>query len=150
VEFEALLTDLCADLSRQLIGDAEGADHDIDVKVVGAVTEDGAAEVGRAIARSNLFKTAIAGRDPNWGRILSAAGTVPPEVAPYQPERVDVSVNGVMVCRGGGVGEPRHLVDLAPRKVDIVVNLNAGQAEATILTNDLTHEYVHINADYST
>jgi glutamate N-acetyltransferase/amino-acid N-acetyltransferase len=149
-EFEALLTELCADLAHQLIGDAEGADHDIEVRVTGALTEDGAVQVARAIARSNLFKTAIAGRDPNWGRILAAAGTVPSEVAPYQPERVDVTINGVMVCRGGGVGESRDLVDLAPRKVDIVVNLNAGRAEATILTNDLTHEYIHINADYST
>jgi glutamate N-acetyltransferase/amino-acid N-acetyltransferase len=148
-QFAQALTQVCQDLARQLIHDAEGASHDIAVKVSGALTEDGALAVARAIARSNLFKTAMAGNDPNWGRVLAAAGTVPPEVCPYQPEQVDVVINGVMVCHGGGVGEPRENVNLTARQVDIDVRLHAGQAAATVWTNDLTHEYVHINADYS-
>ncbi|MDR1186294.1 MAG: bifunctional glutamate N-acetyltransferase/amino-acid acetyltransferase ArgJ [Bifidobacteriaceae bacterium] len=147
--FTKKLTELAQDLARQLIADAEGAHHEVAVNVTGALTEDGALAVARGIARSNLFKTAIAGNDPNWGRILSAAGTIPEEVAPFDPNRVDVQINGVMVCRAGGVGEPRDLVDLTPRQVDVTVDLHAGQAEATIWTNDLTHEYVSINADYS-
>jgi glutamate N-acetyltransferase/amino-acid N-acetyltransferase len=104
--------------------------------------------VARAIARSNLLKAAIYGKDPNWGRVLAAAGTVPPEAAPFDPAQVDVTINGVTVCRGGGVGEDRALVDLGPREVRIEMDLKAGPAQATIWTNDLTHEYVHINADY--
>ncbi|MDR2566697.1 MAG: bifunctional glutamate N-acetyltransferase/amino-acid acetyltransferase ArgJ [Bifidobacteriaceae bacterium] len=148
-EFTAQLTTLAQDLARQLIADAEGAHHEIAVKVTGALTEDGALKVARGIVRSNLFKTAVAGGDPNWGRILAAAGTVPPEDAPFDPNRVDVTINGVMVCRNGGLGEDRSKVDLSRRQVEVVVNLNAGPEEATILTNDLTHEYVAINADYS-
>ncbi|MDR1634679.1 MAG: bifunctional glutamate N-acetyltransferase/amino-acid acetyltransferase ArgJ [Bifidobacteriaceae bacterium] len=147
-EFADRLTAVAQDLARQLIADAEGAHHEVSVTVTGALTEDGALKVARGIVRSNLFKTAVAGGDPNWGRILSAAGTVPPEDAPFEPNQVDVAINGVTVCRHGGVGEPRHLVDLSGRQVDVVVNLNAGPSRATIWTNDLTHEYVSINADY--
>ena len=148
-EFTATLTTVCADLARQLIGDAEGASHDIRVEVVNAATEDGALEVARAIARSNLLKAAIFGNDPNWGRVLAAAGTVPPEVAAFDPDRVDVSINGVMVCLGGGVGADRGLVDLTPREVSIVVDLHAGDQAVTLWTNDLTHDYVHENSAYS-
>ncbi|MDR1441586.1 MAG: bifunctional glutamate N-acetyltransferase/amino-acid acetyltransferase ArgJ [Bifidobacteriaceae bacterium] len=148
-EFTAHLTALATDLAKQLIADAEGAHHEIEVTVRGALTQGGALAVARAIARSNLFKTAIAGQDPNWGRILSAAGTVPPAIAPFEAARVGVSINGVTVCRGGEVGEPRDLVDLSGRQTNVMVDLNAGAAEATIWTNDLTHEYVSINADYS-
>ena len=125
-EFTETLRGVCADLARQLIADAEGAAHDICVEVVNAATEDGALEVARAIARSNLLKAAIFGNDPNWGRVLAAAGTVPAELAPYDPDAVDVSINGVMVCQAGGVGADRDLVDLAPREVSIVVDLHAG------------------------
>jgi glutamate N-acetyltransferase/amino-acid N-acetyltransferase len=148
--FTTALTFVCQRLAERLIGDAEGAHHDIAITVTGATSEEAAVTVGRAIARSNLFKTAMAGGDPNWGRILAAAGTVPAEVAPYDPDRVDVTINGVMVCRGGGVGEPREGVDLTGRQVEILVDLKVGPARATILTNDLTHDYVSINADYST
>jgi glutamate N-acetyltransferase/amino-acid N-acetyltransferase len=147
-QFTNQLTALTKDLARQLISDAEGAHHEIAVTAKGALTEDGALAVARGIARSSLFKTAIAGNDPNWGRILSAAGTVPPAVAPFDPDKVNVTINGVMVCRGGGVGEPRELVDLSGRQAEVTVDLGAGPAEATIWTNDLTHEYVSINADY--
>ena len=103
----------------------------------------------RAVARSNLFKAAIFGNDPNWGRILAAAGTVPEAVAPYDPDMLDVTINGVQVCRAGGVGEPRNLVDLTAREVRVDIDLHAGHATATIWTNDLTHDYVHENSAYS-
>ena len=103
--------------------------------------------VGREIARSNLFKCAIFGQDPNWGRVLSAIGVTDAE---FEPEHLDVSFNGVMVCRGGQIGDDRALVDLSGRQVTVTVNLNAGDESATILTNDLTYDYVKENAEYST
>ena len=150
-ELTALLTDACADLARKLVADAEGASHDIAVRVTGASSEAAAVAVGRAVARSNLFKAAVFGNDPNWGRVLSAVGTVPEDVAPFDPLALDVSINGVQVCRAGGVGEDRDLVDLAAdREVHVVVDLHAGNAEATVWTNDLTHDYVHENSAYAT
>jgi glutamate N-acetyltransferase/amino-acid N-acetyltransferase len=143
----AALTAVCSDLARQLIADAEGAQHDIAIEVVSAASEQDALEVGRAIARNNLFKCAIFGNDPNWGRVLAAVGTTR---AAFDPARLDVSMNGVQVCRAGGVGEDRTLVDLAPREVHVLVDLHAGEARATIWTNDLTHDYVHENSAYST
>lgn len=148
-EFEATLTDVLADLSRQLVADAEGATHDIAVTVENATTETAAETVARAITRSNLFKTAIFGNDPNWGRIISAAGTVPADVAPFDPTTIDVTINDVQVCRNAGVGDDRDLVDLTEREVHVVVDLKAGDASATIWTNDLTHDYVHENSAYS-
>ncbi|WP_062134362.1 bifunctional glutamate N-acetyltransferase/amino-acid acetyltransferase ArgJ [Demequina aestuarii] len=148
-QFEAALTEVLADLSRQLIADAEGASHDIAVTVTRATTEHAAEEVARAITRSNLFKAAIFGNDPNWGRVISAAGTVPEDVAPFDPTLIDVSINGVQVCRAAGVGDDRDLVDLTGREVTVDVDLHAGDASATVWTNDLTHDYVHENSAYS-
>jgi glutamate N-acetyltransferase / amino-acid N-acetyltransferase len=145
--FTERLTALCADLAMQLLSDAEGAEHDVAIHVVGARTEDDAVEVGRAVARSALVKTAIFGRDPNWGRILAAVGTT---AAAFDPIEVDVAVNGVTVCRGGGPGEDRDRVDLSGRDVEIVVDLHTGGSEATVWTNDLTHAYVHENSAYTT
>ena len=146
----AALTEVCASLARQLVADAEGASHDIAVHVVGASDETAAVAVARAVTRSNLFKAAVFGNDPNWGRVLSAVGTVPPEVAPYDALTLDVSINGVQVCRAGGVGEGRELVDLASqREVHVEIDLHAGDAAATVWTNDLTHDYVHENSAYS-
>ncbi|WHP17594.1 bifunctional glutamate N-acetyltransferase/amino-acid acetyltransferase ArgJ [Cellulomonas sp. ES6] len=140
-----------ADLARQLVADAEGASHDIAVTVTGATTEDAAVAVARAVTRSNLFKAAVFGNDPNWGRVLAAVGTVPEEVAPYDASRLDVAINGVQVCRAGGVGDPREGVDLAAaREVRVDIDLHAGDATATVWTNDLTHDYVHENSAYST
>ena len=102
--------------------------------------------VGREVARSNLFKCAVFGCDPNWGRVLSAIGVTD---AVFEADRLDVSFNGVQVCRGGGIGEPRELVDLSGRKVHVLIDLHAGEAAATILTTDLTYEYVKENAEYS-
>ena len=150
-ELTAAVTEVCASLARQLIADAEGASHDVAVRVTGAGTEDAALAVARAVTRSNLLKAAIFGNDPNWGRVLAQVGTVPVEVAAFDADGVDVTINGVMVCRAGGVGEPRELVDLASqREVRIDVDLHAGPAEVTVWTNDLTHAYVHENSAYST
>lgn len=149
-EFTAALTAVCADLSRQLVADAEGASHDIAVKVVNASSEEAAVAVARAVTRSNLFKAAVFGNDPNWGRVLSAVGTVPEDVAPFDANSLDVSINGVQICRAGGVGEDRDLVDLASnREVHVEIDLHAGDAQATVWTNDLTHDYVHENSAYS-
>lgn len=148
--FAGAIHEVCANLARQLVGDAEGASHDIAVTVRGASSEAAAEAVARAVTSSNLFKAAIFGNDPNWGRVLAAVGTVPESVAPFDPTHLDVWMNGVQVSRAGGVGEDRALVDLAPREVNIVVDLNAGPASATVWTNDLTHDYVHENSAYST
>ena len=143
------LTDLCATLARQLVADAEGSHHDVKVTVHGATSTEAAVAVAREVTRSNLVKTAIAGNDPNWGRILAAVGCVPEDVAPYDPDAVDVSVNGIQVCRSGGIGDDRDLVDMNPREVHIDIDLHAGDAEAAMWTNDLTHEYVEENSAYT-
>lgn len=145
-EFEAALTDLLLDLGAQLLGDAEGAGHDISIVVTHAAGEDDAVEVARSIARNNLVKCAIFGNDPNWGRVLAAIGTT---TAAFEPDALDVSFNGVQVCRAGGIGEDRSLVDLTPRRCVIEVDLHAGAATATVWTNDLTYDYVKENAEYS-
>ena len=147
-EFNALVAQACAALARQIIGDGEGASHDVRITVAGASSEDAALACGRAVAASNLLKCAIAGNDPNWGRVVSSLGTVPETVAPYDPNRVTVDINGVRICDGGKPGRDRSEVDMTPREVHIDIDLNAGDAEATVWTDDLTHEYVHINADY--
>jgi glutamate N-acetyltransferase/amino-acid N-acetyltransferase len=145
-EFQDLLTQVCHDLAQQLLTDAEGSSHDIAISVTGAASEDDAVEVGRSIARNNLFKAAIYGRDPNWGRILAAIGTTSAEFDPYN---IDVSINGVRVSSKGQPDQPRNLVNLADRAVKIEVNLHAGENAATVYTNDLTHEYVTENSEYS-
>ncbi|NJP44011.1 bifunctional glutamate N-acetyltransferase/amino-acid acetyltransferase ArgJ [Actinacidiphila epipremni] len=142
----AAVRTVCADLARQLIGDAEGASKDIRIEVVNAATEDEAVDVGRAIARSNLLKCAIHGEDPNWGRVLSAIGTT---AAAFEPDRLGVAINGVWVCRNGSVGEDRDLVDMRFREVVITADLAAGEESAVIWTNDLTADYVHENSAYS-
>ena len=147
-EFNDLIANCCASLARQIIGDGEGASHDIRITVAGATSEDAALACGRAIAASNLLKCAISGNDPNWGRIVSSLGTVPADVAPYDPDEVTVDVNGVRICDGGKPGHDRSEVNMTPRQIDIDVDLHAGTSAATVWTDDLTHEYVHINADY--
>ncbi|MBT1165803.1 bifunctional glutamate N-acetyltransferase/amino-acid acetyltransferase ArgJ [Bifidobacterium simiarum] len=147
-EFDALVAQACASLSRQIIGDGEGASHDIRVTVTGATSEEAALACARAVAASNLLKCAVAGNDPNWGRVVSSLGTVPEEVAPYDPNNVTVDVNGVRVCDGGKPGAPRSDVDMTPREVHFDIDLGEGEQSATVWTDDLTHEYVHINADY--
>ncbi|MFI6336619.1 bifunctional glutamate N-acetyltransferase/amino-acid acetyltransferase ArgJ [Streptomyces sp. NPDC050535] len=145
-EFAEAVRRVCDDLGQQLIRDAEGASKDIKVEVVNAATEDDAVEVGRSIARNNLLKCAIHGEDPNWGRVLSAIGTTR---AAFEPDRLNVAINGVWVCKDGGVGEDRELVDMRYREVHIVADLASGGETATIWTNDLTADYVHENSAYS-
>ncbi|MCD1268323.1 bifunctional glutamate N-acetyltransferase/amino-acid acetyltransferase ArgJ [Microbacterium sp. MEC084] len=144
--FREALIDLCRELSQKLQDDAEGASHAVTIEVVGAASEDDAVEVGRSVARNNLFKAAIFGNDPNWGRVLAAIGTTQ---AAFDPYDVDVSMNGVRVCTKGGPDRPREEVDLTPRATHVLIDLRAGDAAATILTNDLTHDYVHENSAYS-
>jgi glutamate N-acetyltransferase/amino-acid N-acetyltransferase len=146
-ELSGAVTSVCADLARQLIADAEGAKHDIEIEIGSAASVSDALEVARAIARNNLFKCAVFGDDPNWGRVLAAVGTTK---AAFDPARLDVSINGIQVCRAGGVGQDRALIDMSSRQVHVVVDLHAGAQTATIWTNDLTHDYVHENSAYST
>ena len=146
-EFTSSLTQVCMDLAQQLIHDAEGASKDIKITIEKAASTADALEVARAISRSNLLKCAIHGEDPNWGRVLAAAGTTQ---AVFDPNQVDVSINGIWICRNGGLGEDRSLVSLVGRQVDITVLLRAGESQATVWTNDLTAEYVHENSAYST
>jgi glutamate N-acetyltransferase/amino-acid N-acetyltransferase len=146
-EFRRLLVELCDDLASQLQGDAEGASHDISIQVEHAASEEEAVEVGRSVARNNLFKAAIFGNDPNWGRVLAAIGTTD---AAFDPYDVDVWMNGVRVCTAGGPDRPREEVDLTPRAMTLRIDLKAGDARALIRTNDLTHDYVHENSAYAT
>jgi glutamate N-acetyltransferase/amino-acid N-acetyltransferase len=146
-EFTLALTDVCADLARQLQLDAEGANKMISIEVIGAASEADAVTVGRSVARNNLLKCAIGGEDPNWGRVLSAVGTTD---AVFQPDRLNVAINGIWVCRHGAPGDERAKVDLRPKDVTITVDLSAGPHSAIILTTDLTTAYVHENSAYST
>ena len=146
-ELQSAVSAVCHDLAQQMVGDAEGASKDIAVEVVGAASVDDALEVARAVGRSNLLKCALHGNDPNWGRVLAAVGTT---AAAFEPDQLDVAINGVQVCRAGAPGDPRELVDLSGRDVRIVVDLHAGPHEATLWTSDLTAEYVHENSAYST
>jgi glutamate N-acetyltransferase/amino-acid N-acetyltransferase len=140
------LTRACSDLAMQLLADAEGADHEIAITVLHALTEDDAVEVGRSIARSNLFKAAVFGNDPNWGRVLASIGTTQ---AAFDPSDLDVAMNGVWVCRHSTPAADPATVDLTPREVTVTVDLKVGDARATVWTNDLTHAYVHENSAYS-
>lgn len=143
----SLVRDVCGDLARQLMSDAEGSSKDITITVTSAASIDEAVTVARAVSRSNLFKCAITGEDPNWGRVLAAVGTTD---AVYEPDEIDVAINGVWVCRNGSVGDSRDLVDMSSRAVEVVIDLRAGDCEASLLTNDLTAAYVHENSAYST
>jgi glutamate N-acetyltransferase/amino-acid N-acetyltransferase len=146
-ELSTALRAVCADLAAQLVADAEGATKEIRIEIVGAASEDDATEVGRSIARNNLLKCALFGNDPNWGRVLAAVGTTG---AAFEPDRLDVTINGVQVCRNGAAGDPRDEVDLTGRNVHILVDLHAGADTVTIWTNDLSHGYVEENSAYST
>ncbi len=146
-DFGAAVEAVCADLADQLVDDAEGATKHVVIEVRSAASEDDAVEVGRAIARNNLLKCALFGNDPNWGRVLAAVGTTS---AAFEPDRLDVTINEVEVCRAGAAGEPRERVDLTGRAVMIAVELHAGTASGAVHTTDLSHDYVHTNSAYST
>lgn len=145
-EFTDRLTAVCADLARQLIADAEGATHEIAITVSGAASEEDAVTAARSVARNNLFKCAMFGNDPYWGRALAAIGTTD---AAFEPDQVDVSFNGVQLCRAG-YGIEGATVDIsAAREIRVDIDLHAGQQSATIWTNDLTYDYVKENAEYT-
>jgi glutamate N-acetyltransferase/amino-acid N-acetyltransferase len=145
-ELAEAVTAVCADLARRLVADAEGATKEIAIEVTGAASAADAVEVGRSIARNNLVKTAFFGNDPNWGRILAAIGTT---AAAFEPDEIDVAINGVWICKGGAAGEDRSKVDLSARAVAVTVDLHAGEETATVWTNDLSMGYVHENSAYS-
>ncbi|MFF1699315.1 bifunctional glutamate N-acetyltransferase/amino-acid acetyltransferase ArgJ [Streptomyces sp. NPDC058257] len=145
-EFADAVREVCADLARQLVADAEGASKEIRIEVVGAASEDDAVEVGRSVARNNLLKCALHGEDPNWGRVLSAVGTTG---SVFRPDELNVAINDVWVCKNGSVGEDRALVDMSGREVRLTVDLAAGTDSAVIWANDLTAEYVHENSAYA-
>jgi glutamate N-acetyltransferase/amino-acid N-acetyltransferase len=146
-ELEKALSEVCGSLAHQLIQDAEGHTKVVSIVVRNAANEVDAVAVGRACARNNLLKCALFGGDPNWGRILAAVGTAEAE---FDPTNLDVSLNGVMVARSSGPGEDRSLVDLSGGDIEIIIDLKAGFSSATILTNDLSHDYVHENSAYAT
>ena len=145
-DFTVALTQACTDLAMQLLRDAEGADHEIAITTLHAATEDEAVEVGRSVARSNLFKAAVFGRDPNWGRVLASIGATS---ATFDPADLDVAMNGVWVCRASTPAEDPATVDLSGHEVSVTIDLKSGDARATVWTNDLTHAYVHENSAYS-
>ena len=145
-DFTEALTQACTDLAMQLLKDAEGADHEIAITTLNAASEDEAVEVGRSVARSNLFKAAVFGNDPNWGRVLASIGTT---TAQFDPADLDVAMNGVWVCKSSTPAADPADVDLTGREVSVTIDLKAGDARATVWTNDLTHAYVHENSAYS-
>jgi len=145
-DFTEALTQLCTDLAMQLLRDAEGADHDIAITTLNAASEDQAVEVSRSVARSNLFKAAVFGKDPNWGRVLASIGTTQ---AAFDPADLDVAMNGVWVCKGSEPHADPAGVDLSAREVTVTIDLKSGTERATVWTNDLTHAYVHENSAYS-
>ncbi|MCR6033680.1 bifunctional glutamate N-acetyltransferase/amino-acid acetyltransferase ArgJ [Nocardioides sp. zg-579] len=145
-DFTEALTQACTDLAMQLLKDAEGADHEIAITTINAATEDEAVEVGRSVARSNLFKAAVFGNDPNWGRVLASIGTTS---ARFDPADLDVAMNGVWVCRQSTPHADPTEVDLTGREVSVTIDLKSGTERATVWTNDLTHGYVHENSAYS-
>ncbi|MDN5895303.1 MAG: bifunctional glutamate N-acetyltransferase/amino-acid acetyltransferase ArgJ [Nocardioides sp.] len=145
-DFTDALTQACTDLAMQLLHDAEGADHEIAITVLNAASEDEAVEVARSVARSNLFKAAVFGKDPNWGRVLASIGTTD---ATFDPADLDVAMNGVWVCRASTPAEDPAGVDLSGREVTVTIDLKVGHERATVWTNDLTHAYVHENSAYS-
>ena len=149
-ELDEALTEVMSRLGRRLVADAEGATHDIAITVSGAVSEEAAEAAARTVSSSNLLKCAVAGADPNWGRILSQLGTVPEDVCPFNPDEVDVAINGITIFSHGAPQPNRDAVDMSPRETRIDIELSAGPAQATVWTNDLTHGYVTINADYTT
>ena len=142
-----LLTDVCSSLANQLITDAEGSTKSVSISVSGCASEQDAVEIARACARNNLLKCAIFGGDPNWGRVLAAVGTAN---AHMDPLTIDVTLNGVEVAKNSAPFAVKNLVAFDGRNVLIEINMNVGGSSATVITNDLSHDYVHENSAYST
>ena len=147
MELEIILMEVCRSLASQLIADAEGSTKTVSIRVNGAASEEDAVEVARACARNNLLKCAIFGGDPNWGRVLAAAGTAKAQINALS---IDVTLNGIQVAKGSAPFDDKNKVSFDNRLVELVINLNVGDFDATVLTNDLSHDYVHENSAYST
>ena len=146
-QLEELLMEVCGSLSEQLIADAEGSTKSVAIQVINAASEKDAVEIGRACARNNLLKAAIFGGDPNWGRVLAAVGTADAQMDPFA---IDVKLNGIQVATNSAPDADKNLVDFSKRLVEIEINMNCGAHSAVIVTNDLSHDYVHENSAYST
>lgn len=146
-QFEEILMEVCGSLAEQLIADAEGSTKTVAIRVSSAASESDAVAIARACARNNLLKAAIFGGDPNWGRVLAAVGTAD---AYMDPQRIDVTLNGVQLCISSAPAADKSLVDFSHRLVEIEISMNCGSSSATIMTNDLSHDYVHENSAYST
>jgi glutamate N-acetyltransferase/amino-acid N-acetyltransferase len=145
-DFTEKLTDVCRHLVEQLQADAEGATKHVAITVTGAATDAEAHQAAKVIAQDNLCKTAFFGSDPNWGRVAMAVGNAPTD---FDPNKLDITINGIEVCRAGAAGEDRDRADLKGRDITVEVNLNAGPGRATVLTTDLSHGYVEENSAYS-
>ena len=146
-ELEVSLMSVCGSLSQQLIADAEGSTKTVAINVFGAMNEDEAVNVARACARNNLLKCAIFGGDPNWGRVLAAVGTAQAQLNPLD---IDVTLNGAQVAKSSAPFADRNKVSFVDRLVTIDIDLKMGSAQATVFTNDLSHDYVHENSAYAT
>ena len=150
-EFAAALNNVCTSLARQIVADGEGITHVVELQIEGAASDSEALKVAKAIAHSPLVKTAWAGADPNWGRLIAAIGY---SGAQIDPERIDVSFGGLPVCRNGGrapeFDEAAAHAYIAKPEFSIAIELHQGQGSCVFWTTDLTVEYIHINADYST
>jgi glutamate N-acetyltransferase/amino-acid N-acetyltransferase len=146
-ELEIIAMEICKSLAAQLIADAEGSTKTVSIKVMGAASESDAVEVARACARNNLLKCAIFGGDPNWGRVLAAVGTAKARIDALS---IDVTLNGIQVAKDSTPFDDKNKVSFDNRLVELVINLNVGDFDATVLTNDLSHDYVHENSAYST
>jgi len=145
-ELTAAVTAVCAELATQLLHDAEGMTKRVTITVDGAADEDDAVAVGRAVARDSLVKTALFGSDPNWGRVVAAVGMADAEV---DPDRIDVTINGITLCRNGYAADDRSAANLDGPDVTVHIGLNVGTDGATVRTTDLSHAYVEENSAYS-
>jgi glutamate N-acetyltransferase/amino-acid N-acetyltransferase len=149
--FAAALTEVCTSLATQIVADGEGITHVVELHIEGAATDADALRVAKAIGHSPLVKTAWAGSDPNWGRLIAAVGY---SGARIDPERIDIWFGELAICRDGGraaeYDEAAAHSYIAQREFSITIELHQGTGSCVFWTTDLTHEYVSINADYST
>jgi glutamate N-acetyltransferase / amino-acid N-acetyltransferase len=149
--FQTALTQVCTSLARQIVADGEGVSHVVELRITGAASDADALRVAKAIAHSPLVKTAWAGCDPNWGRLAAAIGYSGAEI---DPARFDISFGALPICRSGGrapgYDEAAAHAYLTQKEFSISIELHQGKGSCVFWTTDLTAEYIHINADYST